>query len=197
MDARSVEVVERELGLRRLEMFVNGALAVVSGALAGAAEGFQPRLVLVFGIGAGCAFALAVVAVVRRRDLIRRVALEREAYVIPAVRRYGFGLTTPRRRKLLARSLRSLSDEAQSAFVVRDRVVAFRRELEELAAAFERCGSEVDPISAVACLCLLTDGGLSPLLNPALPVEDLRSALERIRGGIGCPPSARDRPAGD
>jgi hypothetical protein len=39
-------------------------------------------------------------------------------------------------------------------------------------------------VSAARCLRLLSDGGESPLLNPAVPVEDLRAALLRIQCGI-------------
>jgi hypothetical protein len=42
----------------------------------------------------------------------------------------------------------------------------------------------------VACTRLLTDLEGSPLLNPALPPEELRSRVRRIRSGF----EARDRP---
>jgi hypothetical protein len=31
---------------------------------------------------------------------------------------------------------------------------------------------------------LLTDGGLSPLFNPALPADDTRASLRQIRAGF-------------
>ena len=105
--------------------------------------------------------------------------------MIAAVRRRGRRLTSRRSRRQLSRSLRSLVAEPwRSPYTVPDRVVAFATDLEELARELEDVEAELDPASAASCLRLLTDGGESPLLNPAFPVEDLRAALLRIRGGI-------------
>ena len=42
----------------------------------------------------------------------------------------------------------------------------------------------LDPVSAVACMRLLSDVTRSPLLNAALPTQDLRSHVNHIRSGF-------------
>ena len=180
MDARSIEEAGRELGLRRWEECADAALAIVAGALALL---FGSRAALALAIAA---FALALVAAARRYLLVERLALDRDAYVIGAVRRYGCRLTSRRTRERLSRSLRSLVVERwRGGFcIVPGRVAAFAAELEQLARELADAECEVEPVSAARCLRLLSDGGESPLLNPAVPVEDLRAALLRIEGGI-------------
>ncbi|HEY8778120.1 MAG TPA: hypothetical protein VIM33_16790, partial [Gaiellaceae bacterium] len=68
--------------------------------------------------------------------------------------------------------------------IVPGHVEAFAADLLELACELQDADCEVEPVSAAGCLRLLSDGAESPLLNPAVPVEDLRAALLRIRGGI-------------
>jgi len=83
VDARSIEEAGRELGLRRWEECADAALAFVAGALA-VVLGSRAALALAIA-----AFALALVAAARRYLLVERLALDRDAYVIGAVRRYG------------------------------------------------------------------------------------------------------------
>jgi hypothetical protein len=86
----------------------------------------------------------------------------------------------------MSRSLRSLVAEPwRGGFcIVPGRVAAFAADLEQLARELADAECEVEPVSAARCLRLLSDGGESPLLNPAVPVEDLRAALLRIQCGI-------------
>jgi hypothetical protein len=182
VDARSIEEAGRELGLGCWEAFADAALAFVAGALAVL---FGSRAALALAIAA-FAFALALVAAARRYLLVERLALDPDAYVIGAVRRYGRRLTSRRTRERLSRSLRSLVAEPwRCGFcTVPGRVAAFAADLEQLACELEDAECEVEPVSAAGCLRLLSDGGESPLLNPAVPVEDLRAALLRIQCGI-------------
>jgi hypothetical protein len=186
VDARSIEQFEREVTVQSRHEFADAGLALLIGALAGLAILIDTRLAFALVGGAAFALVLALVAALKRRSLIHRLTLERDAYVIPAVRRYGRRLTRQRARKRLSRSLTSLvADPWRSApYVVPTRVVAFADDLEEIARELGEADTEVDPVCAAACLRLLTEGANSPLLNPALPVEDLRAALMRIRNGI-------------
>jgi hypothetical protein len=107
VDARSIEEAGRELGLGCWEAFADAELAFVAGALAVL---FGSRAALALAIAA-FAFALALVAAARRYLLVERLALDPDAYVIGAVRRYGCRLTSRRKRERLSRSLRSLVAE--------------------------------------------------------------------------------------
>jgi len=57
-------------------------------------------------------------------------------------------------------------------------------ELDLLACELEDAELCLDPVSAVACLRLLSDVTSSPLLNSALSAQDLRSRVNRIRSGF-------------
>ena len=59
------------------------------------------------------------------------------------------------------------------------------RRLEALAAELEDDELTLDPAPAVMCKRLLTDFVESPLFDPALPPEELRSRVRRIRAGFG------------
>jgi hypothetical protein len=57
-------------------------------------------------------------------------------------------------------------------------------ELELLACELENAELWLDPVSAVACMRLLSDVTTSPLLNSALPTQDLRSRVNSTRSGF-------------
>lgn len=186
MDARSIEEASRELERRRWQVFADVAFALVAGALAAPGVLFERPVALALAIGAAIALALSLVAAVRRYLLIERLALDRDAYAIAAVRRYGRRLTSRRMRERLSRSLRSLVADSwrRESYSPPGRVAAFATDLEELAHELEDAACKVEPVSAASCLLLLSDGTESPLLNPTVPAEDLRAALLRIRSGI-------------
>ncbi len=62
--------------------------------------------------------------------------------------------------------------------------MAAAKELEALARDLDDRGLALDPAAAVACMRLLTGIEGSPLLDPALPPEDLRSRIYQIRSGF-------------
>ena len=57
-------------------------------------------------------------------------------------------------------------------------------ELGALASELEDEDLVLDPVCAAACTQLLKDYAVSPLLNAALSVDDLRSKLRQIRSGF-------------
>jgi hypothetical protein len=186
VDARSIEEASRELERRRWQVSADVAFALVAGALAAPGVLFEPPVALALAIGATIALALSLVAAVRRYLLIERLALDRDAYAIAAVRRYGRRLTSRRMRERLSRSLRSVVADSWrcESYIPPGRVAAFATELEELARELAEAACHVEPVSAASCLLLVSDGMESPLLNPTVPGEDLRAALLRIRSGI-------------
>jgi hypothetical protein len=116
-----------------------------------------------------------------RWDLVDRLAADRDAYVISEVLAYGSREASQERRELFATWIRrtlelSLDDDR--------RIAPAAEELEGLACQLEDRGLELDPVCAVACMRLLTDPIESPLLNPGLPAEDLRSRVRQIRAGF-------------
>ncbi len=182
MDVRSIEEADRQLERRRWDSFAKTALALGVGALA-APTGL---LRVALAIGAAFGIALALVSAVRRRWLIERLALDPDAYVIAEVRRYGRRLTSRRKRERLSRSLRSVVADPWRCgpCIPPGRLEAFAGDLEELARELEDTRFEVQPVTAAGCRHLLSDAVESPLLNPEVPVEELRAALWRIRSGI-------------
>jgi hypothetical protein len=64
------------------------------------------------------------------------------------------------------------------------RITAAEEELEALASELDDAELELDPACALACMRLLSDLAESPLLNPALSPEELRSRVRQIRSGF-------------
>jgi hypothetical protein len=64
------------------------------------------------------------------------------------------------------------------------RVIPLTAQLEALASELDDGDLVLDPACAVACMRLLSDVAESPLLNPALPPEELRSRIRQIRSGF-------------
>jgi hypothetical protein len=71
------------------------------------------------------------------------------------------------------------------AFFLVDRIVLFEDQLRALARELATPTVPIQARSVVTCVRLLTRGVESPLFNPSVPVEQLRSTLLRIRFGIG------------
>ena len=78
----------------------------------------------------------------------------------------------------------------QTGLAYRDRVMLAAEELEALACELEDDELALDPACAVACMRLVSDVSESPLLNPALPPELLRSRIRQIRSGFEAGPAA-------
>ena len=125
---------------------------------------------------------LGVRAMWRRWDLLERLSGERDALVIPDVRALASREATMERRHSFAALVRSRLREASRANDARLHAVA--DELEALVSELEDDDLTFEPPSAVACMRLLSDLPGSPLLNQALPTEDLRSRVRQIRSGF-------------
>ena len=179
MYARAVdEAAGRLRDLRRDELADLGLGALALG-LSIAATQLHPSLALPLFIGGLVVGALGVRAAWRRWDLADRLAVERDAYVIPEVLAHASWEATLERRQTFAALIRRRLSEPVPA-----NVRAASEDLEALALELDDAELALDPASAVACMRLLSDFADSPLLNPALPPESLRWSVRQIRAGF-------------
>ena len=125
---------------------------------------------------------LGVRALWRRWDLLERLSGERDAYVISEVRAFASREATMERRQSFAALIRGWLRAATHANDAR--LLAVADELDALASELEDDDLTLEPASAVLCTRLLSDFSGSPLLNRALPSEDLRSRIRQIRSGF-------------
>ena len=141
-----------------------------------------PSLALPLFFGGLAVGALGVRALWRRWDLVDRLAGERDAYVLPEVLEHASREATIAKRQTFAALIRSRLSEPGPGFAAR--VGAAGGELEALACELADGELELDPVCAVVCMRLLSDVAESPLLNPALPPDELRSRVRQIRSGF-------------
>lgn len=191
MTAPEIEAAAREVVALRQIASAQIALGLAAALAAALTVAFDTRLAVALGAGAALGVLLAAASATNQRALVADLALSREAYVIPEVRRYGQKLTEVEVRRALARSiagvLRAVATDGAGVYLA-DRVVAQAPALAGLARALVEPGNLVDPTAMVACEQLLTDGRASPLMNPALSPTELDAVLRRIHGGIHPPP---------
>lgn len=189
MYARAVDEAAARLGALRHEERGNLGLAALALGLAVPAARVLPELALPLLLGGLAVGALGLRAVWRRWDLVERLSGERDAYVIPEVLAYASREAAMERRRSFAALIRS--QLPKSRLVVAPRVAAVADELEALASELDDSALALDPAAAVACVRLLSDVSESPLLNQALPREELRSRIHQIRSGFKAPPAAQ------
>jgi hypothetical protein len=182
MYARAVDEADARLRELRHEEWGRLGLAAVALGAAIVATEVQPELTAPLFVGGLVVGALGVGALWRRWDLLERLAGEREAYVIPEVLHHASREATMERRRTFAALLRGRLENPSGTFD--GRVHAVADELRALAADLEDGDLALDPAAAVACMRLLSDVVRSPLLNPLLPAEDLRSRIRQIRSGF-------------
>jgi hypothetical protein len=182
MYARAVDQADARLReLRHDERAELGLAAVALGASIVATEVF-PALAGPLFLGGLVVGVLGARAMWRRWDLLERLSGERDAYVISEVLDFASREATIERRHSFAGLIRCRVGDARLASDAR--VLAVADELEALASELDDGDLALDPASAVACLRLLSDFPQSPLLNQALPSEDLRARIRQIRSGF-------------
>ena len=188
MYARAVDDAAARLRTLRQEEYEALGLSALALVLAVVAAELLPALALPLFLGGLAVGALGMRALWRRWDLVERLSGDRDAYVIAEVRAYAAREAVLARRQSFAALIRSRLP--QPGLVSDARVVAAADELVALACELDDSTLALDPAAAVACMRLLTDLCDSPLLNPALPPEDLRSRVRQIRSGFGPLPDA-------
>lgn len=203
MDTRTVSQAARELASLRRLMLQRAAVALAALLMAGPAVIVDARLALAFAAGAVFEALLALTTSARRGAIIASLAVHREAYLLPEVRRHGAALATMKRRRALARLITSMLRGASGSHpgvVLVDRVTWQAPALAAVAHALIDPENVVEPTAIAACVQLLTDGRASPLLNPALPRTELERVVRQIHAGIStgrqpdAPATVHDRP---
>lgn len=182
MYARAVDDAGTRLRELRNEEWHGLALAGVALGLAIGATEYAPSLALPLFIGGIALGMLAIRALWRHWDLVDRLAGEPDAYAIAEVLAYAARQATMERRQRYATLIRHHLEPTCTSRAPRlDDAAA---ELAALAAELEDEALELSPACAVACSRLLSEPTESPLLNPALPQDELRSRANRIRSGF-------------
>jgi hypothetical protein len=180
--ARAIEDASSRLSELRREEWEDLGLAALSMSLALAATQARPTLAMPLFLGGVVVAARGMRALWRRWDLVDQLAGERDAYLIPEVLARAEREATVERREAYAAWIRR--ELQQSGLAHRDRVMLVAEEMDALACELEDDELALDPACAVACMRLLSDPAASPLLNLALPPEELRSCVHRIRSGF-------------
>jgi hypothetical protein len=190
MTARELDEAAAEIRRRRRNALDCAIAAVGAAAIVPALLVLSGALAVSSAIGAALLAIRACVALARRRGLLERLVLDSAAQGIPEVEAFGARLVEPHARTRLARSIRSMLNDAfrpasrmHCLFLV-DRVVAYARELEAIARDLCSPSVRVDPVSAARCHWLLTQAAENPLYDRALPSEQLGAILRAIRSGM-------------
>jgi hypothetical protein len=186
MTARQVDrAAERLEGIRQRR---RGRLAAAAFAAAAAAVALTQSTTLAISLGVGVAVMalLAFNDTCRRRELLARLALNPNAYVMPDVQRYGDSLVAQRGRERLAAALERVLSHAgtPASYCIGERVNKFRAEIEALAASLRAPKTRIEPTSVALCWRLLTRAAESPLYNGNIPADDLGFQVQRILAGI-------------
>lgn len=197
MYARAVDDAAARLRELRQEQCGDLGLSALALGSAVAATQIRPAFAVPLFLGGLGVGVLGVRALWRRWDLVERLAGERDAHVIPEVQAYARRESTMERRRTFAALIRK--ELPQPGRAADARIAAVTAELESLAGALEDEGLVLDPASAVACMRLLSDVTVSPLLNRAYPPEELRARICQIRCGFSArafpEPTRAGRPA--
>jgi hypothetical protein len=182
MYARAVDDAAERLRALRQEECGDLALAGLALALAVAVTQVHPPLAVPLFLGGIAVGALGLRALWRRWDLVERLAGDRDAHTIPEVLAYAARETTMERRRTFAALVRR--ELPQPGCIADPRIAAVAGELEALARELEDDALGLDPVAAVACMRLLSNVAASPLFNPSIPAEELRSRIRQIRSGV-------------
>lgn len=181
MYARAVDEAEARIRDLRHEEWGDLGLAALAFALAAAASPTRPEWAVPLLAGGLAVAVLGVRAAWRRISFVERLAGERDAYVIPEVMAYASREATMERRHTFAALIRARLREPS---LEGEKWAAVAHELEALASELNDDTLDFEPASAVACMRLLSHPAESPLLNTALPPEELRSRIRQVRSGF-------------
>jgi hypothetical protein len=182
MDARAVDESAEQLHALKQVEIADVGLAVAALAFAVAAAEYRPAFALPLLLGGLFIGACGMRALWRHGELVQRLARDRDAYAISEVRAFASSMATTGRRRAFAAAIRHRIRVEEGCF--RNRIGPVAEELSALASELEDDELVLEPFSAAACGRLLSDFAWSPLLNEALPVEDVSSRVHQIRSGF-------------
>jgi hypothetical protein len=192
MAAQTIKEVEQQLHELRQDEWSDIALAALAMALALAASILHPPFALPLFIGALASSVLAGRAFFRRLELSDHLLLDRDAYVIPEIRRRAEDMASMENRRALAQTVRARLTPV-TGYSRPPRIAAAADELVSLASELDDERLSLDPTCAVQCHRLLNDFVHSPLLNNLLPEQDLHVWIRQIRCGFE-PNAVSDEP---
>ena len=179
MQARAVIEAETRLTELRHDEWQQLALAVLAlGASLAMTAAYEPLVAPLF-VGGMAMWLLGIRSLWRCWDLVDRLADDRDAYVISAVRAYAARDARMDRRHANAASLRYWATQADLSEV--------GGELEQLARDLDDADLDLSPACAIVCRRLLTDPTVSPLLNGGF-AEDLHETIVQIERGFSTVP---------
>lgn len=179
MIARAVEDADRRLHELRREEWEDAAVAAGACALAVAASTARPSFALPLLLGGLFVAGRALLAGMRRKDLLDRLVVDPDTYVIPEVRKRADAEARMNNRIWLSRCIRSRLELAENP-----RVAANAEDLALLADDLDDPSLDLDPACAVTCSRFVLDPAASPLINSGLPADDVRSRVIQIRAGF-------------
>jgi len=174
-----IEAETRLAELRRDELHQLGLGALALGASLAMTAAYDPLVGPLF-VGGLAMWLLGIRSLWRRWDLVDRLADDRDAYVISAVRAYAARDTRMDRRHANAASLRFWASQPD--------VTEDVDELEQLARDLDDADLDLSPASAIVCRRLLTDPTVSPLLNASL-ADNLHDTIAEIERGFSTGPN--------
>lgn len=164
--------------------------AAVACAAALALAMLDPAVAIACGLGGAAGLVIAACARADRLALLQRLARQRSAYEIDAVRAAAEGMATPALRRRVARSLGQLVLEADglakasSPDAMLERVRQNRSDLIAIAFHLSRTDASIHPSAVLALASALTNGIESPLYNVRIPPHALRSLLLRAQSSV-------------
>lgn len=180
MTARAVERAGDELRELRARSLDAVLLAAPAFAAALAATWLWPPLAFPLFAGACVVAFRGVLAYVRRQLLVEDLALDPDAQSLDEVRRFALRAASRENRVELARTVRRMLAASQGRAVC---VEANRTQLEELAAALEDEGLELDPTEAVR-LNRMAATNWSSLYDPGSTPANARNGLVHVLNGF-------------
>ena len=181
MSARALQEARARLVALRHDELERIAVSALALGASLAATVFYPPLALPLFVGGVAIGVLGVGSTWRHWDLVDRLADDREAYEIPAVRSYAARDARMDRRVAYSSMIRSWTRQDPPAD---SRIPEVADQLEELARELAAADLDLDPASALACRRFVTDSTVSPLLDETASRDDLARYVARIRAGF-------------
>jgi len=182
MTAHEIDGAARRLGELRSQTLEDAVLAAACFGLALGATWYRPSLAIPLTVGAMVMAVLACRAFVKRFWLVEELAVDRDAYRIPAVHDFGLRTASLEHRREIAQTVRRAL--VGSAGEAAERMEVAGPDLVLLIAALENEKVDWEPQAVVALDQWLADPAGS-FRDPSLPAVEMRSRVRSVLAGLG------------